>query len=1007
MKHTYLQAIGLLLPSLISPVSASSGQYQLSLSNNTPTLTAFTNGILVTKPGKLAKNRVLVVEGNVITAISDAIPKGAKVIDLKGQYVYAGFIDSYAQYGLDWDYGYSEDKSPQYTVERYGTRYKNTAVHSDMIWADHFSPDSEDAKTWLNNGFTSVHSAWQDGIFQGQGFVTSLAQGDGASLIYKSQSGPWLSFNKGSSQQEYPTSVMGSIALIRQVLAEGQWYKQQFGKPLLPSEQSLLPLTNFDQQAAFFKGSHPDDIIRAAHLLDNNHAIFVGSGLEFERIAQLKQLNSKLILPLSFAKKPEITSVYDPQELTLANMRHWERSPSNIATVANNDIPFALTMDGIDGEDFWPRLNKAMRYGLSGADALAALTTTPAQFLGLESELGQLAPGYRADLVISNGDLFAGGTLVATVLQGQWHNIGDSQYQRYSGEWQLRWFDNSRVLTLTEKDGKLTGKLGVDDDAITLQQLNSHTTELSFQLPATTFGRQDNATVTLVPYGQQLQGSVLLANGESWSLTAEKTKPQQHELATVEPINFVSKQTFPNVAYGHSTLPQAQNMLIRNATVWTSTEQGNLANTDVLVRHGKIDKIGSNLKLPSGYQLIDGSGKHLTAGIIDEHSHIAIHGGVNEFSDNNTAEVRIGDVLEPSDIAIYRSLAGGVTSAQLLHGSANPIGGQAQVIKLRWGQDAQGLAFTAAPPSIKFALGENVKQSNWGDNYNIRYPQTRMGVEAMLRDGFQQASNYQHELTAWDGLSRRQQRRTIAPKPDLRLQTVLEVLNSERHIHIHSYVHTEMLMMLGLADELGFKVQTFTHSLEGYKLASEMAAAGTSAATFADWWAYKFEVYDAIPQNACVMTEQGVLTSIHSDSNDLIRRLNQEAAKSIMYCGMSEQQAWQMVTINPAKQLKVDHLVGSIEAGKQADLVLWSANPLSVYARAEITWIDGARYFSIEQDQQRRRAINQERQQLIAKLLQDDSPAEDGEQLTPLPASTWHCDTVGQHSHQSHSHQQH
>ncbi|WP_298440448.1 amidohydrolase family protein [uncultured Ferrimonas sp.] len=989
----------------IAPTAAAIGEHQLAISDQTPSLIAYTNVNLVAAPGEFNSNAVVVIKDGKIHSVNNNIPAGAKVIDLEGKYLYPGFIDSYSQYGLDWQYSFDESDKPQYQIDRFGSRHPNSAVHSEMVWSDHFSPDKDAAKKWQKNGFTSVHSAWQDGIFQGQGFVASLAQQSDYGLIYQPQSGAWLSFDKGSSPLAYPQSVMGSMALIRQVLAEGQWYKSQQGKPQLAPQQSLQALTQFNKQPAFFKGKHPDDILRAAKLLNNNNAVYLGTGLEFERIPQLKQLSMQLIVPLNFARKPQIDSIYDPAQISLTTLRHWERSPSNLAELAKHKLPFAITLEGLDADKFLPNLRQAMQHGLTAEQALAALTTTPAQFLGLEQQLGKIAPGYRADLVISDGDLFVDGRIEAVVTQGQWQQIAPKHRYAIRGQWQLEWQNQALEMALFVEEGKLKGQFEQGETVLTLNKLNASQAELSFQLDTAELGGEGTATVTLNGNRDYLSGYALLSSGERIEVSAKRGGENDAKADDVEPLApLVSRQTYPNVAFGQPQPVKAQSLHIKNATIWTSTEQGNLLNSDVLVRQGKISKIGQNLKTPSGYQVIDASGKHLTAGIIDEHSHIAIHGGVNEASDNISAEVHIGDVLDPSDIHIYRALAGGVTSAQLLHGSANPIGGQAQVIKLRWGADADGLKFTQAPPSIKFALGENVKQSNWGDDFKQRYPQTRMGVEALLRDGFQRARNQQQAQQDYDDLSRSAKKRTVAPKPDLRLNTVLEVLNNERHIHVHSYVQSEILMMLDLAAEMDFKVQTFTHILEGYKVASEMAAAGTSASTFADWWAYKFEVYDAIPQNACLLNEQGVLTSINSDSRDLIRRLNQEAAKSMMYCGMDEQQAWQMVTLNPAKQLKVDHLVGSIETGKQADLVLWSANPLSVYARAEQTWIEGASYFSLAQDKQQRDAVANERAALLAKVMADSSPASAGIWLTPEPVPAWHCDSAGQTAHANHSH---
>jgi imidazolonepropionase-like amidohydrolase len=413
---------------------------------------------------------------------------------------------------------------------------------------------------------------------------------------------------------------------------------------------------------------------------------------------------------------------------------------------------------------------------------------------------------------------------------------------------------------------------------------------------------------------------------------------------------------YPFGPFGLEQKPPQRAVLIQGATVWTCAQAGVLENTDVLIRAGKIAAIGRGLS--GGDTVITARGMHLTPGIIDEHSHIAISRGVNEGTHAITAEVEIGRVLDPDDINIYRQLAGGVTTSHLLHGSANPIGGQLQLIKLRWGEDAEGLKFHQAPPTIKFALGENVKQSNWGDRFTTRYPQTRMGVEEIMRDAFRAAIEYEQARTD-------AQRRGIPFRRNLQLETLLEIIRGQRFIHCHSYVQSEILMLMRLAEEFGFHIQTFTHILEGYKVAREMKEHGATASSFADWWAYKFEVYDAIPQNPAIMAEQGVITSVNSDDAEMARRLNQEAAKSVKYGGISQEDALKMCTINPAIQLKVDRYVGSIEVGKDADLVLWSGNPLSNYSRVVQTYVDGRCYFDSARDEQLR-----ERDQRLRALLE-------------------------------------
>jgi imidazolonepropionase-like amidohydrolase len=378
---------------------------------------------------------------------------------------------------------------------------------------------------------------------------------------------------------------------------------------------------------------------------------------------------------------------------------------------------------------------------------------------------------------------------------------------------------------------------------------------------------------------------------------------------------------------------------------------------------------------------------HLTNGIIDEHSHIAMTRGVNEAGQSSTAEVRMGDVLNADDINIYRQLSGGVTTSQLLHGSANAIGGQSALIKLRWGRSENELLFEGAPGFIKFALGENVKQSNWGDHNVTRYPQTRMGVEQFYYEMFNRAKEYAAKKKSAKGPFRK----------DLDLETLVEILEGKRFITCHSYVQSEINMLMNVADSLGFKVNTFTHILEGYKVADKMKEHGAHASTFSDWWAYKMEVNDAIPYNAAILTRVGVNTCINSDDAEMARRLNQEAAKAMKYGHLTEEEAWKLCTLNPAKMLHIDDKVGSIIAGKDADLVLWSANPLSIYAKVKFTMIDGIIYYSEERDAQLLSYNQTEKNRLIQKMMKAISDGEEGVPLAKKQYYLYECETMDNH----------
>jgi len=415
-------------------------------------------------------------------------------------------------------------------------------------------------------------------------------------------------------------------------------------------------------------------------------------------------------------------------------------------------------------------------------------------------------------------------------------------------------------------------------------------------------------------------------------------------------------------------------ILVQNARIWTQGPDGILENADMLVRDGTIAEIGTNLSAPAGAMVIDATGRQMTPGLIDAHSHTGAD-SINEGSNSVTAEVSIEDVLNPNTLALYRQLAGGLTAAQVLHGSANSIGGRSGIIKLRYGADnPEDLLIQGVTPTIKFALGENVKR-----NQN-RYPNTRQGVEQTIRSAFIAAQDYQLEWDEYNSLTEEEQERRVPPRTDLQLQTLVEILESERMVHSHSYRQDEILMLIRLAEEFGFQIGAFQHVLEGYKVAHEIAAHGAGASTFSDWWAYKIEAYDAIPYNGAIMHDAGVVVSFNSDSGDLARRLNLEAAKAVKYGGLAEEEALKFVTINPAIQLGLDDRMGSLEVGKDADFVIWNGHPLSVYSRPDLTFVEGRKMFDRQLDREMLANVAAERERLLALAAADATDADDADE---------------------------
>lgn len=502
------------------------------------------------------------------------------------------------------------------------------------------------------------------------------------------------------------------------------------------------------------------------------------------------------------------------------------------------------------------------------------------------------------------------------------------------------------------------------------------------------------------------------ANQDTDAKPTDPTEPGANEKkngAPAEPHRALFEPNYPLGAFGRSEPPpQPPVVALVHATLWTAGPQGIVEKGSLLIRDGKIAAVGPNLDIPPDALVLDLAGKHVTPGIIDCHSHIATDGGINESAQAVTAEVRIGDFVDAEDINIYRHLAGGVTTVNVLHGSANPIGGQCQPLKLRWGALPEEMKFAAAPPCIKFALGENVKQSNWGDHHTSRYPQTRMGVPELVRDRFAAALEYRDTWRRWQ-----EDPSGPPPRRDLELDALVEILEGKRLIHCHAYRQDEMLALMRVCEEFQVRIATFQHVLEGYKIADALRRHGAMASAFSDWWAYKFEVYDAIPFNGALMHRAGVVVSFNSDSRELARRLNTEAAKAVKYGGIEPHEALKFVTLNAARQMRIDSQTGSLEPGKDADLVVWSHPPLSTLARCEQTWIDGRRWFDLEEDARLRQRDRQMRQQLIRRILESNEAMialgdEDPDEKSFWPREDLFCHHGHEHHdhHQQHQHQQ-
>ena len=949
------------------------------------TLVALTNATIYVTPQKVIKKGTLLIENGKVIGVgrSVKIPTGTETIDVSGKTIYPSFIDIYSDFGIKKPKRASgNSRVTQYDASREGY-YWNDHIRPDVNPLKDFSFDTKKAKSLISAGFGVVNTHMPDGIIRGNGLLIALnPNATDAYRILDTKSAQYLSFSKSvTSRQAYPSSRMGAMALLRQVYLDADWYAKGNMKN---KDLALKALNENKDLIQIFETNNHLDAIRADKVGDEFGIQYtiVGSGDEYERINDIKSTNANFIIPINFSNAYDVSNPLLAQQISLRDMRKWNQEPYNLKALAENEVNFALTTHSLKSvKSFHKNLQKAIKYGFDKEKALEALTTIPATIIG-NNAIGNLNEGSYANFIITSGDIFdAKTTLYENWVQGDKNVINDMNIPDITGSYMLYVNNKNYDLTISGKGAKQSGSIKLGDKKIkskfsfkddwieiTLNEENGYTRMI---------GKIINAA-------NAMQGTAfdILGNETSWSaskVVKKDAKKKKSSKKSKKDDIVVMPVSYPNMGFGNYVQPKQETLLIKNVTVWTSEDAGILENTDVLLKNGKIAEIGKNLRA-RGAKEIDGTGKHLTAGIVDEHSHIATS-AVNEGAQNSSAEVTIEDVVDPTDINIYRNLSGGTTTAQILHGSANPIGGRSAIIKLKWGENAENMIYDNTPKFIKFALGENVKQSRYQNG--VRFPQTRMGVEQVFTDYFTRAKEY-------DALKK-------SGKPyrkDIEMETLSEILNKERFISCHSYVQSEINMLMKVAEKFDFNVNTFTHILEGYKVADKMKEHGVGGSTFSDWWAYKYEVNDAIPYNAAIMHNAGVTVAINSDDREMSRRLNQEAAKTIKYGGMTELEAWKMVTINPAKLLHIDDRVGSIKKGKDADVVLWSHHPMSIYAKAEKTIVDGKIYFDIELDKNKRAAIKQEKSKLIKMML--DEKMGGGKTKVPMKRGdrNFQCDTL-------------
>ncbi len=936
--------------------------------------TAFQHATVVPAPGIEIKDGTLIIKKGKIEYAGTAhnTPAGAVEVNCRGRYIYPSFID------LDSDYGLKkavfDPKKPTS-----GPKGWNQAIKCDFDAFDHFIQDTAEMKKYLKAGFGTVLTHRHDGISRGSGALVMVGDMPNSEAFIKERASHYLSFKKGRSKQKYPGSLMGVIALLRQTYYDADWYRRYGYKE--ETNSSLEAWNALQPLPQILETDHFLDIFRGDQIAGefDRKYIYRGSGEEYRRPKAIAKVAGRIILPLQYPNPMNLRNPLTAPYAGLAEMKHWEWAPFNAGVLSRAGVQLALTMRGMKHPaEFHKAVTKTIRHRWSEEEALRALTITPARWLGVVDKTGSLEAGKLANFLITDGPLFHTGTkILQNWVKGHPHILIRFPLLDIEGEYAAE-MDGQEMRIVVDHRKGVKGFVHPSDTAGVPIKIGR-----SGKLLTLSYKQKSGGIVRLEGRreGMNWQGTGVRPDGTTFDWSARWRGPVKRPAEKKKTEPELPKLRFPFVAFGWDDLPQEQDFLVKNTTVWTNTKDGIRTGVDVLVLNGKISRVAKNIPQPKGEVIvIDGTGMHLTNGIIDEHSHIAIKRGVNECTQAVTAEVRIGDVINSEDVNIYRQLAGGVTTSQLLHGSCNPIGGQSAIIKLRWGRLPEELKLRGADPFIKFALGENVKRSRIANNK--RYPNTRMGVAQIYDDAFTMAKQYELE----------RMKNPAGTRVDLEMQTIAEIINKKRFVTCHSYVQSEINMLMHMAVKHGFRINTFTHGLEAYKVADKIRAHGAGASVFSDWWAYKYEVKDAIPYNATLLTKMGVVTAVNSDDAEMGRRLNQEAAKSVKYGGLTEEEAWKLVTLNPAKLLHLDDRLGTLEPGKDADLVLWNANPLSVYALPQMTWVDGVRYYDRNTEEQMNRQMEAERNRLTQLMLQEAQKTGKTQAVKASEPHHYHCD---------------
>ena len=944
---------------------------------NTPAVHAFTNATIVTSPGQSISNATLVIRNGVIEAVGSnvQVPADARVWDMDGKTLYPGFIDAHSDVGMN---------EPRLELDR-GSLAWNPQLRAHLSAESEYDTEDDGSNALRSAGFTTALSVPPLGIFQGQAAVVNLGNGPVSDRVVRTGVAQGVnltrSFVLGFS---YPTSAIGTIALIRQTLYDADWYDRAHsvynnnpsGLQRPESNAVLAALRDAvrGNQPVLFETRSDEEILRAIRFTDefSINPWILGNGHEYKVADYLSENSVPLILPLAFPDAPDVKTPEDALNEDLADLRHWYLAPENPARLDNAGIEFSFTTKGLDDKnDFLANLRDAVHAGLNTNTALAALTTNPASLLGIDATHGTLQTGKAANIVITDGDLFEDRTRILDVwVDGNHFSVNREDALDAKGEWEIVSTEGSidGVLNLTEsRPGRLGGTITIGDEEISLISASVHQESRRVRVDFKGDDLDIHGVVRLTASVSEgrLYGWAEVPGRERNQFSAERISiPDAEEREPRErkarDLNLADLR--PAMEYGRERIPEQPGaVLVRNATIWTMGPDGILENADLLIRNGEVVQVGHDISAPGNAVVIDAEGKHVTPGLIDAHIHSGVN-GVNEIGNAITAEVRMGDVLDINNIWMYRQLAGGLTAAHVMHGSANPIGGQNVHIKMRWGALSHDLIIDDAPRTVKFALGENPKRVG-----NDRYPETRMGTEQIIADRFSMARDYEARWNAWE-----QNQSGIPPRRDIRLDAVRDILNGDILVQSHSYRQDEILMLMRLAEDYDFRIKAFHHGVEAFKVAPELAEHGAGAVVWSDWGGFKIEAYDNTNYNARLLHEAGVVTSLHSDNSQIASRMNWEAAKMVRV-GVDPETALSMVTSSTAKLLGIDHRVGSLEPGKDADFVIWNGDPLSTFTKAEQTWVDGRKYFDLEEHADLERSIEEERAKLIQWIMEAEN----------------------------------